>query len=188
MKFWFSLVLILGSLNKHIEPPASYVREDASTVELQALPFAQRQVRWWQTLLDMYLRDDGRTRDGELVTPDDPAATPTAAAVAASAPGGVYDPSLPIAPLHLWRDFSSPFVSTPINASGTPFPWTPSVADDGLSLAVRQAPSSSGAKDDGNEEKDDNDDEVEEEGNSQNRQQQESLMKEALVKPRYRNP
>ncbi|KAH0277500.1 hypothetical protein KCU91_g3124, partial [Aureobasidium melanogenum] len=179
MKFWFSLVLILGSLNKHIEPPASYIREDASTGELQALPFAQRQ---------MYLRDDGRTRDGELVTPDDPAATPTAAAVAASAPRGVYDPSLPIAPLHLWRDFSSPFVSTPINASGTPFPWTPSVADHGLSLAVRQAPSSSGAKDDGNEEKDANDDEVEEEGNSQTRQQQESLLKEALVKPRYRNP
>ncbi|KAH0357304.1 hypothetical protein KCU83_g802, partial [Aureobasidium melanogenum] len=130
----------------------------------------------------MYLRDDGRTRDGELVTPDDPAATPTAAAVAASAPGAVYDPSLPIAPLHLWRDFSGPLVSTPIKASGTPFPWTPSVAES------TPAPSSSGAKDDGNEEKDDNDDEDEEEGNSQNRQQQESLLKEALVKPRYRNP
>ncbi|KAG9974593.1 hypothetical protein KCU78_g22902, partial [Aureobasidium melanogenum] len=134
------------------------------------------------TQMQMYLRDDGRTRDGELVTPDDPAAAPTAAAVAASAPGEVYDPSLPIAPLHLWRDFTGPLVSTPINASGTPFPWTPSAAEsaparwqdllpkqssDGLSLAWRQPPSSGGTKDDGNEEKDDNGDEDEEEDNSQ---------------------
>ncbi|KAG9522543.1 hypothetical protein KCV07_g2956, partial [Aureobasidium melanogenum] len=132
--------------------------------------------------MGMYLRDDGRTRDGELVTPDDPAAAPTAAAVAASAPGGVYDPSLPIAPLHLWRDFTGPLVSTPINASGTPFSWTPSASkstpvrwqdfvskqsSNGLSLALRQPPSSGGTKDDGNEEKDDDDDEDEEEGNSQ---------------------
>ncbi|KAG9557705.1 hypothetical protein KCU71_g8289, partial [Aureobasidium melanogenum] len=177
MKFLVQLCAILRSSNKHIEPLAFQIREDASSVELQALPPAQRQ---------MYLRDDGRTRDGELVTPDDPAAAPTAAAVAASAPGGVYDPSLPIAPLHLWRDFTGPLVSTPINASGTPLPWTPSASkstparwqdfvskqsSNGLSLALRQPPSSGGTKDDGNEEKDDDDDEDDdedkEEGNSQ---------------------
>ncbi|KAG9829604.1 hypothetical protein KCU68_g13652, partial [Aureobasidium melanogenum] len=132
--------------------------------------------------MQMYLRDDGHTREGELVTPDDPAAAPQAAAVAASAPGGVYDPSLPTVPLHLWRDFTGPLASTPINASGTPFPWTPSASEstparwqdfmpkqssDGLSLALRQPPSSGGTKDDGNEEKDDDNDEDEEEGNSQ---------------------
>jgi hypothetical protein len=49
----------------------------------------------------MYLRDDGRTRHGKLVTPDDPAAAPSAAAVEASAPGGVYDATLPISLPHL---------------------------------------------------------------------------------------
>lgn len=129
----------------------------------------------------MYLRDDGRTRQGKLVTPDDPAAAPQAAAVTASAPGGVYDPTLPTAPLHLWRGFSGPSAFTPINASGTPFPWTPSASEstpahwqdfmpkqsnEGVSLTLRQPPSSAGTKDDGNEKKGDEDDEDEEEGNS----------------------
>lgn len=128
----------------------------------------------------MYLRDDGRTRHGKLVVPDDPAAAPRAAAVEASAPGGVYDPSLPTAPLHLWRGFSGPSAFTPINASGTPFPWTPSAAEsaparwqdfmpkkssEGVSLTLRQHPSSTAARkhkgdaeDGGKEEKDDDDD------------------------------
>jgi hypothetical protein len=82
----------------------------------------------------MYLRDDGRTRHGKLVTPDDPAAAPSAAAVEASAPGGFYDETLPISPPHLWRGFTGPSVWTPINASGTPFPY------QSVSLAVRQHP------------------------------------------------
>lgn len=126
--------------------------------------------------MQMYLRDDGRTRDGEFVTPDDPAAAPQAAAVAASASGGVYDESLPSAPLHLWRDLSGASVFTPVSASGTLFPCTPSAPEssarwqdflpkqssEGVSLALRQAPSSGGTKDDGKKEK-----EVEEDGNSQ---------------------
>ncbi|KAG9686251.1 hypothetical protein KCU95_g3225, partial [Aureobasidium melanogenum] len=124
----------------------------------------------------MYLRDDGRTRDGEFVVPDDPAAAPQAAAEQASAPGGVYDESLSIAPLHLWRDFSGASVFMPVSASGTPFPWTPSAPEfstrwqdflpkqssEGVSLALRQAPSSGGTKDDGKK-----DEEAEEDGNSQ---------------------
>lgn len=88
----------------------------------------------------MYLRDDGRTRHGKLVTPDDPAAAPSAAAVEASAPGGVYDATLPISLPHLWRGFTGPSVSTTINVSGTPFPWTPRAK--GVSLSLRQQPSS----------------------------------------------
>ncbi|KAH0291927.1 hypothetical protein M436DRAFT_66293 [Aureobasidium namibiae CBS 147.97] len=42
--------------------------------------------------------------------------------------------TLPTAPLHLWRDFSGPFVYTPINASGTPFSWPPS---DGMPSSLR---------------------------------------------------
>jgi hypothetical protein len=108
----------------------------------------------------MYLRDDGRTRHGKLVTPDDPAAAPSAAAVDASAPGGVYDSTLPISPPHLWRGFTGPSVFTPINATGTPFPWTP--RGESVSLALRQHSSSavgeehnSGAEGDGNQEKED---------------------------------
>jgi len=86
----------------------------------------------------MYLRDDGRTRHGKLVTPDDPDDAPSAAAVEASAPSGVYDETLPISPPHLWRGFTGPSVFTPINASGTPFPWTSS--DQSVSLTVRQRP------------------------------------------------
>lgn len=104
----------------------------------------------------MYLRDDGRTRHGKLVTPDDPAAAPSAAAVEASAPGGFYDESLPISPPHLWRGFTGPSVWTPINASGTPFPWTS--RDQSVSLAVRQHPADEERMGDadgsGNQEKD----------------------------------
>lgn len=87
----------------------------------------------------VYLRDDGRTRHGKLVTPDAPVApvattsaappaTPSTAAlspaaVQASTPGGVSDDALPIAPLHLWRDFSGPLVYKPVDVSGAPFPW-----------------------------------------------------------------
>ncbi|KAH0362794.1 hypothetical protein KCU65_g7825, partial [Aureobasidium melanogenum] len=125
----------------------------------------------------MYLRDDGRTRHGKLVVPDGPAAAPQAAA----APGGVGNSSLPIAPLHLWRGFSGHSVFTPINASGTPFPWTPNAAEsaparwqdfmpkkssENVSLSLRQHPSSAAAAEkhkgdadgDGNEEQDDDDD------------------------------
>ncbi|KAK6001829.1 hypothetical protein QM012_002319 [Aureobasidium pullulans] len=127
----------------------------------------------------MYLRDDGRTKQGKLVTPDDPDAAPQSAAVAASAPGGVYDPSLPIAPLHLWRGFNGPSAFTPINVSGTPFPWTSSASEStparwqdfmpkssskSLSLASRQPLSSSATNDDGNEEKDVEDEEDEGDG------------------------
>ena len=124
--------------------------------------------------MQMYLRDDGRTRDGEVVIPDDPAAAPQAAAVEASAPGGVYNASLPIAPLHLWRDFTSASISTPVSASGTPYPWTTSASESAparwqdfmpkqssTSLALRQAPSSGGTKDNGKKK------EAEKEGNSQ---------------------
>jgi hypothetical protein len=107
----------------------------------------------------MYLRDDGRTRHGKLVTPDDPAAVPSAAAVDASAPGGVYDSTLPVSPPHLWRGFTGPSVFTPINATGTPFPWTP--RGESVSLALRQHSSSAAVEErngspdgDGNQEKD----------------------------------
>lgn len=97
----------------------------------------------------MYLRDDGRTRHGRLVTPDEPAAGPPAAAPSPaavtaftsstaavqssvtsdalqfSAPGGVTNETLPIAPLHLWREFSGPLIHTPVDTSGTLFPWPP---------------------------------------------------------------
>jgi hypothetical protein len=109
----------------------------------------------------MYLRDDGRTRHGKLVTPDDPAAAPSAAAVDASAPGGVYDSTLPISPPHLWRGFTGPSVFTPINVSGTPFPWTP--RGESVSLALRQHSSSVAAEErDGSVEGDGNQEEDEE--------------------------
>ena len=102
----------------------------------------------------MYLRDDGRTRHGKLVTPDQPAAAPPApasspvvssatsppAAVQTSAPGEVTNEALPIAPLHLWRDFSGPLIHKPVNVSGTPFPWPP--RSEGVTSSWRQFVSS----------------------------------------------
>lgn len=90
----------------------------------------------------MYLRDDGRTRHGKLVTPDEPAGRPSEAApsepsetepsagssaaiVQVPTLGGDANEALPIAPLHLWRDFSGPLVYKPVDVSGTPFPWPP---------------------------------------------------------------
>jgi len=99
----------------------------------------------------VYLRDDGRTRHGKLVIPDQPIAAPSAATqstatpetlsaaapstpsataispaiVQAATPGADSDDTLPIAPLHLWRDFSGPLVYKPVDVSGTPFPWPP---------------------------------------------------------------
>ena len=104
----------------------------------------------------MYLRDDGRTRHGRLVTPDTPVAlvaatsaappaTPSAAVlsptvVQAATPGAVSDDTLPIAPLHLWRDFSGPLVYKPVDVSGTPFPWSP--RSERLPVSWRQFASS----------------------------------------------
>ncbi|CAD0101256.1 unnamed protein product, partial [Aureobasidium mustum] len=128
----------------------------------------------------MYLRDDGRTRHGKLVVPDDPAAAPRAAAVEASAPGGLAFRAPTSLAWFLW-----PFGLHAHQRVWHPFPWTPSAAEsaparwqdfmpkkssEGVSLSLRQHPSSAAAAaekhkgdadDGGREEKDDDDDDEE---------------------------
>ncbi|CAD0095857.1 unnamed protein product [Aureobasidium vineae] len=153
----------------------------------------------------MYLRDDGRTREGHLVTPDDPADAPQAAAVELSAPGGVYDEELlRVAPLGLWRSFTSLSVLLPNHTSGAPFLWAPSAEDRaparwqdfvpkqsgvGVSLTLRQLPSSATAEErmgdtngDGSQDKDDDDDDGEDEKMSEEDEEDEEEGKDQTAK------
>ncbi|CAD0108197.1 unnamed protein product [Aureobasidium uvarum] len=152
----------------------------------------------------MYLRDDGRNREGHLVTPDDPADAPQAAAVEASAPGGVYDERLSTAPLSLWRSFTSPSVFLPTCVSGTPFLSAPSAGGRAparwqdfvpeqsgvaMSLTLRQLSSSETAEERmgdangvGSQEKDDDDSDGEDEEMSEEDEEDEEEGKGQTAK------